>query len=170
MWSGSSQQQLHLLVPVSALVTLHTVVIKCLTSSNLKEEGYIPSYKRKHCVMSRTPIDHLALAVRRQRTGSEASVYNFNAHHLYPTFSGKALSLKDSIHSLPKPAGNQVSRHMGLSEMFHNQTTRWSSWSPPYPYYYLLWWGYITCIAFYKVFVCMLCVCVSVFINMLALT
>lgn len=137
MWSGSSQQQLHLLVPVSALVTLYTVVIKCLTSSNLKEEGYIPSYKGKHCVMSRTPIDHLALAVRRQRrTGSRASVYNFNGHHLYPTFSGKALSFKDSIHSLPKPAGN-LPRHMGLSEMFHIQTTRWSSWSPPYPYYYL---------------------------------
>lgn len=178
MWSGSSQQQLHLLVPVSALVILHTVVIKYLTSSNLKEEGCILSYSfrgtfRPTRESTASWVGHQLITLPWQsgdrRTGSGASVYNFNAHPLYPTFSGKALSLKNLIHSLPTPAGNQVSRHVDLSETFHIQTTKWSSWSPPYPYFYL--YDEITSHTLHSImYLYVPYVCVNMFINKLALT
>lgn len=43
--------------------------------SVLQFQGYIPSYKGKHLVMSRPPVDHLALAVRRKKKQVVGPVY-----------------------------------------------------------------------------------------------
>lgn len=172
MWSGSSQQQLHLLVPVSALVILHTIVIKYLTSSSLKEEGCILSYSfrgtfRPTRESTMAWVGHQLITLPWQSGDREEQVVGPVYTTLMPILC-TPLSLA-RLCLLKTPAGNQVSRHVDLSETFHIQTTKWSSWSPPYPYFYL--YDEVTSHALHSImYLYVPYVCVNMFINKLALT